>query len=97
MSVGAKPGMTPAEGGIHAGEWETSMMPGLRPELVRMERAQPGYAGYLASGTQRFFTDGVHIPADNGAFGDPRRASATAGEKYIERLVDEVVRTVEGS
>src|SRR3990172_9182400 len=41
-------GVTPAEGGVHAGEWETSMMLALRPELVRMERAEEGYVGDLA-------------------------------------------------
>jgi creatinine amidohydrolase len=97
IGVGAELGITPAEGGIHAGEWETSMMLALRPELVSMERAEPGYVGDLASGLERFFNEGVHVLADNGVFGDPRRASATAGEKYIERLVDQVVRTVEES
>jgi len=97
IGVGAELGITPAEGGVHAGEWETSMMLILRPELVSMERAEPGYVGDLASGLERFFNEGVHVLADNGVFGDPRRASATAGEKYIERLVDQVVRTVEES
>lgn len=97
MRTGAELGITAAEGGIHAGEWETSMMLALRPELVRMERAESGYVGDLASGMQRFLSEGVHVLADNGVFGDPRRASAGAGEKYIERLVDEVVQTVEES
>ena len=97
IGTGAELGITAAEGGIHAGEWETSMMLALRPELVRMERAESGYVGDLASGMQRFFAEGVHVLADNGIFGDPRRASATAGEKYVERLVDQVVRTVEES
>jgi creatinine amidohydrolase len=97
MGVGAELGITPAEGGVHAGEWETSMMLAMRPELVSMERAEPGYVGDLASGLERFFNEGVHVLADNGVFGDPLRASATAGEKYIERLVDQVVRTVEES
>ena len=97
LGVGAEMGVSAAEGGIHAGEWETSMMLALRPELVRMERAEPGYVGDLASGMQRFFSEGVHVLADNGVFGDPRRASAEAGRKYIQRLVDQVVRTVEES
>lgn len=97
MTTGAELGITAAEGGIHAGEWETSMMLNMRPELVRMERAESGYVGDLASGMQRFFSEGVHVLADNGVFGDPRRASAEAGKKYVERLVDEVVRTVEES
>jgi creatinine amidohydrolase len=97
IGAGAELGITPAEGGIHAGEWETSMMLALRPELVRMERAEAGYVGDLAAGMQRFFNEGVHVLADNGIFGDPRRASAEAGEKYVERFVDQVVRTVKES
>jgi creatinine amidohydrolase len=97
LPAAAELNITPAEGGVHAGEWETSMMLALRPELVKMERAQPGYTGDLMSGVQRFFNEGVHVLADNGVFGDPRRASASAGEKYVERIVDMIVRTVEES
>ncbi len=95
LPVAAQMGFTPAEGGVHAGEWETSMMLALRPELVRMDRAAPGYTGDLMSGVQKFFDEGVHAVADNGVFGDPRRASAAAGERYIQSLVDLIVRTVE--
>ncbi len=95
LPVASELGLTPAEGGVHAGEWETSMMLALRPDLVRMERAEAGYVGDLMSGVQRFFNEGVHAIADNGVFGDPRRASAAAGLRYIERIVDVIVRTVE--
>jgi creatinine amidohydrolase len=95
--VASEMGHTPAEGGVHAGEWETSMMLALKPELVRMERCEAGYVGDLMTGVQRFFTEGVHTVAANGVFGDPRRASAEAGQKYIDRLVEVVVRAVEDS
>ena len=97
LPVASEMGLTPAEGGVHAGEWETSMMLALRPELVRMERAEEGYVGDLATGVQRFFNEGVHVLAENGIFGDPRRASAEAGRRYIQDIVDIVVRTVEES
>ncbi|MDP2674030.1 MAG: creatininase family protein, partial [Dehalococcoidia bacterium] len=97
LPVASEMGLTPAEGGVHAGEWETSMMLALHPELVRMERAEEGYVGDLATGVQRFFNEGVHVLAENGIFGDPRRASAEAGRKYIQNIVDIVVRTVEES
>ncbi len=95
MPVAAELGITSAEGGVHAGEWETSMMLALRPDLVQMGRAEPGYVGDLMPGVQKFFNEGVHSVADNGVFGDPRRASAAAGDKYIRALVDLIVRTVE--
>ncbi len=88
-------GVTTAEGGVHAGEWETSMMLAFRPELVRMEKAEAGYTGDLMAGVQRFFAEGVDSIAENGVFGDPRRASAEAGRKYIERLVDVIVQAIE--
>jgi creatinine amidohydrolase len=97
LPVASEMGLTPAEGGVHAGEWETSMMLALHPELVRMERAEEGYVGDLATGVQRFFNEGVHVLAENGIFGDPRRASAEAGRKYIQNIVEVVVRTVEES
>ncbi|MDO8613469.1 MAG: creatininase family protein [Dehalococcoidia bacterium] len=97
LPAASEMGLTPAEGGVHAGEWETSMMLALRPELVRMERAEEGYVGDLATGVQRFFNEGVHVLAENGIFGDPRRASAEAGRRYIQNIVDIVVRTVEES
>ncbi len=72
------------------------MMLALRPQLVRMEQAEAGYTGDLATGVQQFFQVGVHAVAENGVFGDPRRASPTAGDRYIERLVEVIVSTVEG-
>lgn len=96
LPVAGSLGMTPAEGGVHAGEWETSMMLALRPDLVKMERVEAGYTGDLMSGVQRFFSEGVQSIADNGVFGDPVRASAEAGHRYIERLVEVIVAAVEG-
>ena len=34
-----------AQGGLHAGEWETSMLLAIHPELVHMDRAEAGYVG----------------------------------------------------
>jgi creatinine amidohydrolase len=70
------------EGGLHAGEWETSMLLAIEPELVRMERAQAGYTGDLQEGIQRMFESGVKAISDNGAVGDPTRASAEHGRRY---------------
>jgi creatinine amidohydrolase len=40
LGLGAELGIAPSEGGLHAGEWETSMMLALRQELARMDRAR---------------------------------------------------------
>ncbi len=97
LPVASSLGVTPAEGGVHAGEWETSMMLALRPELVKMDEAEPGYTGDLMSGVQKFFEEGVQAVSDNGIFGDPRRASAEAGRRYVDQIVDAVVRAIEAS
>jgi creatinine amidohydrolase len=88
-------GVPRAESGLHGGEWETSMMLSLRPELVHMERAVAGYTGELEDGLVRFLGEGIHVLTDTGVFGDPSRASAENGERYVQRLVDLAAEFVE--
>ena len=95
LGLGMELGVPIEEGGLHGGEWETSMLMALRPELVHMERSEPGYTGDLESGRQRFLEEGIHLVSENGVFGDPRQASADRGKRYIERLVDLAVEYVE--
>jgi creatinine amidohydrolase/Fe(II)-dependent formamide hydrolase-like protein len=49
------------------------------------------------TGVQRVFDEGLQSIAQNSVFGDPRRASATAGKKCVDQLVDVGVGTVEES
>jgi creatinine amidohydrolase len=95
LGTGAELGVPAAEGGLHGGEWETSMMLALRPDLVHMERAVPGYTGELESGLERFLNEGIDVLTDTGVFGDPARSSAEHGRLYVERMVDLVVAAVE--
>ena len=88
-------GVPASEGGLHGGEWETSMMLELRPELVHMDRAVAGYTGDLESGLQRFFDEGVQALTETGVIGDPAKASAEHGRLYIERIVELAVEFVE--
>jgi creatinine amidohydrolase len=71
------------------------MMLALRPELVKMDRAVPGYTGDLESGLQRFLGEGVHVLSDTGVFGDPANASAEHGLLYIERLLELTAELIE--
>jgi creatinine amidohydrolase len=71
-----------SEGGLHAGEWETSMILATRPELVHMERAEGGYTGDLQESMAKIFAGGVDAISQNGVIGDPARASAAHGETY---------------
>ena len=88
-------GVPASEGGLHGGEWETSMMLELRPELVHMDRAVAGYTDDLESGLQRFFDEGVHALTETGVIGDPANASAEHCRLYIERIVELAVEFVE--
>jgi creatinine amidohydrolase len=95
LGLGMELGVPIEEGGLHGGEWETSMMMALRPDLVHMERSERGYTGDLERGRQTFLEDGIHLISETGVFGDPRQASAEHGARYIARLVDLAVEYVE--
>jgi creatinine amidohydrolase len=88
LAVGSELGVPASEGGLHGGEWETSMMLAVCPELVHMDRAVPGYVGDLEEGLKRFLGEGIDVLTDTGVFGDPRNASAEHGRIYVERLVE---------
>lgn len=74
------------EGGLHAGEWETSMMLAVRPELVHMDRGEPGYTGDPAQAVGALFSQGVDALSPNGIIGDPAKASPEHGEAYWQML-----------
>ncbi len=77
------------EGGLHAGEWETSLMLELHPELVHMERAEAGFTGDPQEAIGTLFRDeGVASLSENGVLGDPARSSAEHGRRYWERAVE---------
>jgi len=80
-----------ADGGLHAGEWETSMMLAIHPELVRMERAEPGYTGDLQTAIGSMFAGGVASISKNGTIGDPAASSAEHGQRYWEAVIDLVL------
>ena len=95
LGLGAELGVPVEEGGLHGGEWETSMMLALHPELVHMDRAVAGYKGDLQSGLERFLSEGVHALTDTGVFGDPANASAEHGRTYLDRFVELAVEEIE--
>lgn len=90
-------GVPLGEGGLHAGEWETSLMLAIHPELVDMERAEPGFTGDLEEALAGVFDSGVEKLAANGVIGDPARASAQHGRRYWERAVELVLEQVEAA
>ena len=81
-------GVPLAEGGLHAGEWETSMLAAIHPELVHLERGEPGYTGDMESAAGAIFSDGVDAISPNGVIGDPAQASAAHGARYWEKALE---------
>jgi len=89
-------GVPLADGGLHAGEWETSLMLAIHPELVRMERAEAGFTGDLNEAVGSMFAGGVASISANGTIGDPGSASAEHGERYWTSVVELVLEQVGG-
>ena len=84
-------GVPLGEGGLHAGEWETSLILAIAPDLVRTAQAEPGYTGDPAAAIGALFDGGVESVARNGVIGDPLQASAEHGERYWTAVVDIVM------
>lgn len=87
-------GVPLGEGGVHAGEWETSMLMAIHPELVHLELGEAGYTGDPQAAIGAIFGGGVHTVAENGVIGDPAQASAAHGERYWEEALGVVLAEV---
>ena len=88
-SVSAEDEITPGDSGVHAGEWETSIMLAIHPELVQMPAAEAGYCGAFDEATvERLFADGTASLAPNGMLGDPRLADRDRGERHLTAWVE---------
>jgi creatinine amidohydrolase len=80
-------GVPPAAAGHHAGEAETSILLALRPESVRVAAIAPGHTAAVAD-PQALFYPSLRDHAPNGIVGDPRGASATRADAYLDAWVD---------
>lgn len=83
----------------HAGEFETSLMLHLRPELVDEEKlaGTSGFTPYSGGITDMFDQGELTHPytaieeyTESGAIGDPEFASAEKGAELLERIGDEL-------
>jgi creatinine amidohydrolase/Fe(II)-dependent formamide hydrolase-like protein len=86
---------------VHAGEFETSTSLAVRPDLVRMDRAEsfiPGFSiRYLDFGARRsveWYAKTSKI-SPNGVLGDPTKASREKGEKMWNVMIRNLVELVE--
>ena len=79
-------------GSCHAGEFETSVMLHLSPELVDMDAAGPGdkirdVSPYSSS--EAFVSTWTRQESASGAYGDPTCATAALGKLLFDKMVDE--------
>ena len=95
FNIGQTFGIAPGIVGGHAGEFETSLMLALRPELVHMELAQAGYTGDQMSVAPIVFEKGFRAVTENGILGDARPASIAHGDAYMRALTDALVAFVQ--
>lgn len=91
-SVSAQDGISPEASGAHAGEWETSIMLAIHPELVQFDEAQAGFIGDFDEATAAtLFAEGTASLAANGVLGDPGSATPERGERHLTAWVDTLV------
>jgi creatinine amidohydrolase/Fe(II)-dependent formamide hydrolase-like protein len=75
-------GVSPAEAGHHAGEVETSILLALEPARVRAGERAPGLLAGVTDAQGLFYPD-LRANAPDGVVGDPRRADARRGLRYL--------------
>src|SRR5258706_14631943 len=83
--------------GIHAGDWETSVMLALSPERVRADRLESAFPAFSAKHLSLEFTAATvaWLTRDfqpTGTWGDATAASAERGRLRVEKVVDELTR-----
>lgn len=82
---------------LHAGRTETSLMLHLRPDSVRLDRAEAGNTRSLEELLPALVTSGVRTVSANGVLGDPTGASAAEGELLLAQVVRDVLARAEAA
>jgi creatinine amidohydrolase len=95
FEASAKFGVTPGQSGIHAGEFETSILLSTHPELVDMTRAEAGFTGEFKSIIPDLMAHGVARVSANGILGDPRPSDGSRGHHYLSAWVDLIMAEIE--
>ena len=88
--VAAGDGIGAPAAGHHAGEVETSIVLALRPGTVRTDTLGAGFVE-PTDDPQALFYPSLRDQAPAGTVGDPRRADAARGERYLAAWVDVLV------
>jgi creatinine amidohydrolase len=89
VEAGRQAGIDPPETDVHAGLLETSVALTLFDEgTVRPYANVEGYTAAEPGWLERLMTDGIKAVSENGVLGSPGAATAEAGEKIFDALVD---------
>lgn len=80
---------------LHAGITETSLMLHIRPDSVRLDRAEPGEIRPLGEILPLMMAGGVAAVSPNGVLGDPTGATADEGSRVLRAMADAVTRQVQ--
>lgn len=78
---------------IHAGAAETAILLAVAEGHVRTEELEPGHEGPVS--VTRLLSQGFESITENGVLGDPREATAEAGEEILDRLTAAYVERIE--
>lgn len=81
-------------GDAHAGRSETSLMLAIAPDSVRMDRACVGRTEPIGQLIDALRSQGMLAVSPSGVLGDPLGATAEEGQRLLDLLVDDLVRSV---
>ena len=78
---------------IHAGAAETAIVLAVNEGLVRTDALEVGREGEISVG--RLLNAGFDAVTENGVLGDPREATAEAGEAILDRIAESYAERIE--
>lgn len=78
----------------HAGRVETSLLLHIAPEVVALDRAEPGVTTPLVEMIDDLRTGGVAAVSSNGVLGDPDGASGEEGTRLLEDLTQRAITEI---
>jgi mycofactocin precursor peptide peptidase len=90
LEVARRDGISANALGLHAGEGETSEMLHLRADLVHLSDAVPGFTGDMEAVLDKLHKGGLQAVTKDGVLGDPTRAEASRGARYLDALADDL-------
>lgn len=82
------------DGDSHAGRTETSVLLALAPEMVRLDRAEPGVTTPLPELLEDLRSGGLASVTPNGVLGDPTGASADEGRTVLDSWATDLLATI---